>query len=208
LHSGFDQDAEGWSVGLFFSLGSLSPADYQPAGGSTGGYIETTDVNTDNAFRAPAPWLGDQSALFGGVLSFSQRALDTDGLVAAAAVLASGRTRLQYRAPPPGTDWTSYSVQLRAGEWEVGNGTGAASLRLATDAEILAVLSDLDWLAFSADWKAGDDLVGLDEVSITSIIGGVNGPGPVPVEAPEPAAMTSVAGLAALGLILFRRNRK
>ena len=198
LNSSFDTEAEGWSVGLFFSPGLLSGVKYHASGGPSGGFIETTDVNTNNAFRAPSDWLGNQSALFGGVLRFQQRAIDTDRLVAPAVVLSSGSTRLQYRAAPPGTDWTPYSVALRSGEWEVGDGSGGPGSRLATNAEILMVLSNLEWFAFSGDWKAGEDLVGLDEVSVTTMM----------ADAPEPAAMTSAAGLGTIALALLHRRRR
>jgi hypothetical protein len=207
LSSTFDTGTEGWSIGAFFATESEPATDYQPTGGWSGGFLQTEDLFGNNAFRAPSTWLGNQAMLFGGTLRFYQRAADNDGLVAPAVALASGGLRLQYRAAPPGTDWTEYTVGLRTGDWEIADGSGAPGSRLATDAEILQVLSDLEWIAFGADWHTGDDLVGLDEVSITTGGGGDN-PGPGGDNVPEPSAMTAFAGLGALALALLKRRRK
>ena len=169
LHSSFETGTEGWSIGSFFAPISILAEDYVAAGGQSGGFLQTEDLFGNNSFRAPASWLGNQSALFGAVLRFYQRAEETDGLVSPVVVLASDMIRLQYRMAPPGTDWTEYNVTFRAGDWEVGNGSGRPGSRLATDAELLQVLSNLDWLAFSGDWHTGADLVGIDEVSISTL---------------------------------------
>ena len=76
---------------------------------------------------------------------------------------------------------------------------------MATDAELLQVLSNLDWLAFSGDWHTGADLVGIDEVSI-STLDATPVIDPEPVHTPEPASMTAVTGLGALALAVWRRR--
>lgn len=194
LHSSFDSDTEGWSVGAFFGTPSVPLTAHEPNGGRSGGYLATTDQFGNNAFRAPSGWLGNQTRLFGGRLRFYQRASESDGLVAPMVVLAGNSLILQFRAAPPTSDWTEFSVLLNAGAWEIGDGSGDASAKLASDEQILGVLGDLQWIAFSADWKAGEDLVGLDEVSITD------------ASVPEPSSLTAVAGLAAVAMAVARRR--
>jgi hypothetical protein len=199
-YSSFDSGTEGWSIGGFFASSSSPATDFVPSGGVSGGYLETTDIFGNNAFRAPSSWLGDQSALFGGRLRFFQRAVETDGFVSPVVVLAGAGLRLQYRDMPPGTEWTPYVVDLMAGGWEIGDGSGDPSSRLATDDQIRQVLANLDWIAFYADWHTGPDRVGLDEVMI-------EGNGENPTEAPEPATV-SIVGLGAMAMIAVRRRRK
>lgn len=203
IYSGsFDSGTDGWSIGEFFSSPSSPASGFIPTGGVSGGYLETTDVYGYNAFRAPASWLGNQIQLFGTNLHFFQRAEDTDNFVSPLIVLAGSGMFLQYRAAPPGTDWTEYDVSFIAGEWEVGNGSGEAG-RLATNDEIREVLSSLDWLAINADWKTGADRIGLDGVAIET----ARDPGPV-THTPEPASLPAVAGLGALATAVWRRRRK
>jgi hypothetical protein len=208
--STFDSGAEGWSIGDFFAA-SFSPATgYVASGGASGGYLETTDIFGNNAFRAPSSWLGDQSQLFGGRLRFFQRAAQIDGLSFPVVVLAGSGQRLQYRDVAPGTNWTAYTVDLLAGRWEVGDVSGDPSARLATNAELREVLSSLDWFAFHADWHTGDDLIGLDEVSIDAP--GLDGPddpdGPGgDTTVPEPASL-SIVGLGVIVIAALRRRRQ
>jgi hypothetical protein len=198
LYSGFDNSTEDWSVGSFFARSSEKAQDFQATGGWSGGYLQTTDKFGNNAFRAPSWWLGDQSRLFGSVLRFYQKAAETDGLTAPVVVLASETLRLQYRAAPPRTDWTEYRVALRAGQWEIGDGSGGVGKRLATNEEIFEALSNVEWLAFNGDWHTGEDLVGLDEVSLYTPDNSDF------TEIPEPAAMTMFAGFGALAVALAR----
>jgi hypothetical protein len=213
-HSSFDSGTEGWSIGDFFAA-SFSPAEgFVASGGVSGGYLETSDLYGNNAFRAPSSWLGDQSRLFGGRLRFFQRAAETDGLAFPVVVLAGAGMRLQYRDLPPGPDWTEYSVGLFAGHWEVGDGSGEASPRLATDDQIREVLSSLDWLAFHADWHTGADLIGFDEITIEGPGGdnpnggNPNGGNPNNVHTPEPSALSIVTGLGSIVIAVVRRHRR
>src|SRR5438552_3647113 len=66
--STFDIDDEGWIVGEFYALtGSVTPT-YVPTGGNPGGFIRTTDMLVWSAFHAPAKFLGNMSAAYGGNL--------------------------------------------------------------------------------------------------------------------------------------------
>jgi hypothetical protein len=138
-------------------------------------------------------WLGDQSGMLGASIHISQRLQSADGIAYPLVVIASGNTRLQYRTPPPGTDWTQFVVPLHAAGWEVADGSGNPGIA-ATDAQFQAVLSKLDWLGINADWKTGEDLVGLDDAGVY-------------VANPEPSAMI-LAGSGLLGAVLLKLRRR
>ena len=166
LESNFDSGLDGWSVGELFSLTHGVAPQYVDAGGVSGGFIQTEDIYAFNAFRAPSSWLGDQSNLFGASLRIGQRARSTDGITYPLVVIGSGSTRLQFRAAPPGTDWTTFIVPFRADAgWELGDGSGNLNVA-ATDAQLKLALSKVDWFGINADWKTGTDLVGLDQVKV------------------------------------------
>jgi hypothetical protein len=193
VESNFDFGDEGWTVGeLFNSVHGWLPTHVTFGGVSGGGYIETSDVYGFNAFHAPSSWLGDQSRLYGAVLHLNQKALSSDGVHFPMVALVSGATKLQYRTPPPGKEWTEFHIPLIASAgWEVANGSGSPG-DPATEEQLRQVLSNLGWFAINADWQTGDDQVGMDGVYIGM---------------PEPASIgLSASALAAL-TILGRRRR-
>jgi Laminin B (Domain IV) len=191
LESNFDSGDDGWTVGDFFGGDHGFLPNHVTFGGVSGGYIETDDFYGFNAFRAPASWLGDQSGLYGAVLHIHQKVLSSDGLNFPMVALVSGVIKLQYRTPPPGADWTAFHIPLRADEgWEIGNGSGNPGAP-ATEEDLRRVLSNLSWFAINADWQTGDDLVGMDQVSVS---------------VPEPASFALSASAFAAFAILRRRK--
>ncbi len=195
LRSDFETGDQRWSVGEFFNSTHGWLPTYVPFGGVGGsGYIETGDVYGFNAFHAPPSWLGDQSRLYGAKIRIQQKVLSSDGAMLPLIALVSGATKLQYRTPPPGTDWTTYQIPLVASAgWEIGNGSGDPG-PAATEEDLMRVLSNLQWLAINADWQTGNDLVSMDGVGVS-------------IGMPEPASIAlSASALAALAL-LHRRRR-
>ena len=195
LESDFSIGMEGWTLGDFFNATHGALPQYISAGGiDGGGYIQGTDIYGFNSFHAPDSWLGNQSQLCGGVLHLHQLARSNDALNYPLVVLGSGATRLQFRTAPPGTDWTEYVIPFRAeAGWEMGNGSGDPG-PAATEADLQAVLANLQWFALDADWQTGDDLVGLDQVYVSM---------------PEPSAwLLSGSGLAGLVVGATRRRRR
>jgi hypothetical protein len=192
LESNFESGNDGWTLGDFFNNSFGAVPEYMNTGGVQGGYLQATDIYGYNSFHAPSSWLGNQSAIYGGLLHISERVASADGMVQPLVVLASGAMRLQYTTNPPTNEWQEFVVPLLASAgWEVGLGNGEAS-RPATEEELAAVLSDLTWLAINADWQTGDDLVGLDEVFVTT---------------PEPSAiLLTLSGLLALAFAAKRRH--
>lgn len=205
LESTFDNGTDGWTTGEFFSSTHGTIPDFVTSGGVSGGYIETEDVYGFNSFHAPDSWLGNQSTLYGGFLTVSQRILAADGLEYPLVVLAGGGTVLQYRTPPPaiGPAWTTYMIPfLAVAGWEMANGSGDPG-PAATEEQLMSVLSNLQWFALDADWNTGPDRVGLDEVSVT-----VSGEREIPGGGvPEPSAfLLAGAGLGIVGFIARKRS--
>ncbi|MEX2559756.1 MAG: ELWxxDGT repeat protein [Pirellulales bacterium] len=122
------------------------------------------------AFQAPALFLGDQSAAYGGTLHLEQRLLTSDGANYPMVLLSDGTLFLQFRTTPPGTDWTAYDIPLvvSAG-WEVSDLSDTADPDPpATEAQLQQVLGNLTLFNIWADWLTGSDRVDLDNVRLES----------------------------------------
>src|SRR3990172_704423 len=103
VESTFDAGNEGWTVGDFFvNSGSATPT-FLAAGGNPGGFIRTNDLFGWNGYHAPAAFLGNQSAAYGGIFHVDQRILSSDGVDYPMVVLSDGTTSLQFRTTPPTT---------------------------------------------------------------------------------------------------------
>ncbi len=170
VESTFDANDDGWQVGDFSgpTASPLAPT-YLASGGNPGGFIRANDYFSWNAFLAPAKFLGNQSAAFGGSLNFDQRVLSTDNIDYYAVVLEGGGLQVGYSAGLPGTDWTSFSIPFTSAgwfknlNWSLGYGGDPI-----TPAELQNVLSNLTALRLEADWQTGGDQVDLDNVRLLS----------------------------------------
>jgi hypothetical protein len=194
VESTFDTDAEGWRIGEFFSNAGDSAPTYLSSGGNPGGFIRTGDTFAVVAFQAPAPFLGDKSAAYGGVLHVEQRLVSSDGLNYPMVLLSDGSLRLQFRTVPPGVAWTAYDIPLLAAAgWEVSDGGDNANDKPdATEAQLQQVLANLTLFNLRADWRSGTDRTDLDNVRILAI--------------PEPESYALM--LAGLGLLGFAARRR
>lgn len=187
--SRFDTGTEGWTaVGDF-----AAPVTWSSTGGNPGGHVFIPDqvVGGVTYFVAPAAFLGDKSAAFGTMLTFdlkqvhpgaSNQFSDRD------VVLQGGGLTLVYDTGPnpPNGAWASYAVPLSAGGWRLNSLSGA----VATNPQILAVLSSLTSLQIRAEFQTGADTGYLDNVSLV----------------PQPASALLMAGGLA-GLLWLRRVR-
>ena len=193
LKSTFDRDLEGWTV-------SVGVAMYRALGGNPGGFIRTTDLFGWNAYHAPASFLGNQSAAYGGVLHLEQQVLSSDGANQPMVVISDGTTMLQFFTTPPGLTWTVYDIPLLAsGGWEISNGTGGHG-PAASEAQLQTVLANLLFLNLDADWQTGEDRVDLDNVKLCSASGCTS-------SVPEPASMGLLLIGVAASLIVRARRR-
>ena len=152
-------------------------------------------VDPDNAwtyFSAPQKFLGNQSAAFGGTLSFdiSVFMAGTSFANEAEVVLKGAGLTLTYDATtelPGGVQplvWTHFEIPLASGAWRVSDTFSGA---LATDAQLHAVLSDLGALWINGEYYTPvSEAIALDNVTLST-----------PVPEPETWALM----LAGLGLL-------
>jgi alkaline phosphatase D len=172
---------------------------HHATGGNPGGYISVDDLELGMTwfFLAPAKFLGNQSAAFGGSLQFDlsmagdpnaprinqpdARLIDTD----------SGLNLVFDASPDPSffPNWSSFTIPLviASAGWKVGNLAGPA----ATDAQLLTALSSLDVLRIRGEFFSGGnppDTGSLDNVKLVQSS-----------TVPEPASLLLIgAGLIAL----------
>lgn len=162
--STFETDADGWTSGEFFNTFGGAVPEYLSLGGNPGGFVRTPDVYGWNAYHAPAKFLGDQSAAYGGTLRLDQRLVSSDGPDYPMVVISDGTLMLQYRTAPPSTNWTTYNISfLASAGWEFANGSGNQG-DPASEEQLVQVLSHLLFLHFDADWQTGSDQIDLDNV--------------------------------------------
>jgi len=200
VSSTFDSDADGWT-GLTTggsSSWSVVSAGLAPAFSSDGvpdGSIVLADPDGQwSYFSAPSKFLGDQSAAFSGSLQFDSRYVipGTSYANEAEVVLKGAGLTLVYditNSLP--ASWTHFDVALESGTWRISDTFSGA---LATDAQLLAVLSNLDSLWINAEhFTPIDESIALDNVNLFAPI-------------PEPGIYAML--LAGLGLLGFTASRR
>lgn len=194
--SNFTAGDDGWRVGEFQTVVATSAPTFDPVNG----VITTTDLFGYNAFVAPAAYLGNQLATFGGSITFQLSDSANDNTAYSPLTLRSGTTT--YYALPsvvPSTNalsLTTYTINLIGANFRPSDlGSGPA----VTDAELQTVLSSLDLLAINADWRTGEDFVTLDNVALRSL----GNAGVVP----EPSVWAMmIIGFGAAGSMIRRRK--
>lgn len=164
----FDGDTEGW-LAVEVQNGFVLPiTDSTTPGwtneGNPGGALLIADIFAETFFSAPAFYLGQQCAVFNGHLQFDILIIDTDSIAYPAVILAGAAKTLYYNLlPTPVGVWTTRRIPLSSAGWQVGSWTGP----LASDADMLEVLSDLRGLYINAEWHTGYDYTTLDNVALT-----------------------------------------
>lgn len=164
LVSTFDTDDEDWRTTPDARRNPLP--DFVATGGNPGGYLTASDLASGDVwyFCAPAPFLADQSALYGGIFRYDVKQNLTTSQFAAPDVTLTGRngTILAFDIEPnPGTDWSPRSVVLLASSgWRVTDLAGP----LATETQMQDVLADLDAVCIRGEYRSGSDRGDLDNV--------------------------------------------
>lgn len=163
--STFDLDAEGWTA-----QGDVAGAiNWTPTGGNPGGHVNIDDNTTGGTtyFVAPATFLGDKSAALGTNLTFDLMQVYSGSASQfndADVILEGGGLTLVYDTSinPANGSWTSYSVPLTAGDWQL-NGLGGLA---ATTQQLETTLSSLSALWIRAEYRSGADVGHLDNVTL------------------------------------------
>ncbi len=160
--SSFDTDAQGWTL--------RQPADAGAVlawfSGSNNGFIRISEPQGPvvDYFKAPAAYLGDKSGYYGGILSFStgRQPASFPTNTASRIRLVGAGISLTHDFAAPGTTPTPVSIPMEAGNWKVGVGSTNA-----TEAQLRAVLTNVQELNILADWSNDPELVFLDNVLMT-----------------------------------------
>ena len=165
--STFDLDADGWTV-ISNNMSGIQLSE----DGNPGGSVRYIDASPAPArFEAPAKFLGERSAYYGGLIRWDAYS-ETSKLVPSEAVILIGGTGTNlwlYFTPPPllGGQWTTRRVRLRASEgWLVGQPHALEGDTPATETQMRAVLSNLKHLRLPTDYVDGFDAARLDNVAL------------------------------------------
>jgi len=168
------------------------------SGGNPGGFLQVSDQGLGGVifFAAPAKFLSNQSAAYGGTLSYNLQQSVGDrqsaGDIPEVFLTGNGIT-LQYDLPnsqnPAVTpNWSTYTFHLLAAAGWTDSDTGLP----ATESQMQIVLSNLSALEIRAEYSAAQDVDGLDNVVLAN--------------APEPASAALV--VSALSFMLVWQKRR
>ena len=169
VSSTFGADANGWRVVAYpFRSHTPSPTTsavtFDAAVGNPAGSLRIADVYGETGVTAPAEYLGDLSAYYGGTLSYDIFLRYTDGVTYPAVVLNAGTRSLYYDTPsPPLNTWSPRSIPLIEGGWRV-----SGSHQLATAADLVSVLMNLQGLYIYTEWHSGPDDTNVDNVRLAA----------------------------------------
>lgn len=192
--SDFNLNADGWHA--YTAADPNTVVVYTATGGTNGSgaiILQEPANGANDYFDAPAKFLGNQSAFYGGSLSFDLKlSLSWNGTEADMVVLTGNGTSIAYSAPqanwPVTTNYTSYSFKLDGTQgW-----TLAGSSTLATTQQISSVLGNLSDLRILGDWTNSQDNDLLDNVQFA------------PVPEPGTVSLLALGGALLLGAALRR----
>ena len=141
----------------------MSSLPFDGTFGNPEGSVRVGDVYGETGIAAPAQYVGDRLAFYGGSLAYDIYLRYTDGVVYPAVVLNGGTRSLYYdAASPPLNAWQHRMVPLSEGGWKV-SGSGVA----ATEADFKTVLTNLVGLYIYTEWHSGADDTSVDNITMT-----------------------------------------
>lgn len=195
----FDAGAQGWSYG---NVSSLGPDIYGAAPWDVGGYLRLADLAGETGVYAPGEVLGDQSAAYGGNISFDVSDAFNDASPYVALILYSAGLAVSIPHAQPGTTGpVNFSFDLTEAGFTVFNGNTNPGSTPVTEAEFRSVLANLTGIGIRTEWNTGADDSTIDNVVFSGFGGGA--PGAVP----EPASWAlMIVGFGLAGATLRRRT--
>jgi hypothetical protein len=174
--SGFDKDAEGWTI-VGDAQGETVKPDFNGMGGNPGGLITAKDDVTGGTFYfvAPSKYLGDQSKAYAKRLEFDLKTTSLNVPFKAYGVMLSGGgvtvIAMLPSDPDPIDTWKSYAFVLDAtGGWKVVAGTDITADQSFSDApaagerDLRSVLGALTTFRIRGEFNTGADEGSLDNV--------------------------------------------
>ena len=178
ISSTFDNGPEGWGT-----LNAATDFGWDVALGSPGGAIHARDQGFFEIryYAASNAYLGDLSAYYGGALTWDTLGIEGDqGLASRADVMIFGGglgIGINIEASPERGSWVTRSVTLTDGDWfTVGSASeGALVPSIASQEQIMYVLSNVSGFFIQGEYTDGDDQSALDNVVLTAF--GVPSPG-------------------------------
>lgn len=203
VSSTFDADADGWKYvdilgnAAYTDANILSgyPADVTYASGA----ISAKDPSGNTFFfNAPAKFLGDKSAYYGGRLAFDVKVdqVDSPWTADSDVVLVSGSTVIVYDfADNPGTSFVSRTVPWTETGWRM-NGNGGPAVTTETFQSVIANVTAMRILGefIVSNSAAQFETTTLDNVALAPV--------------PEPSeAMLMALGIFGVIASLRRHNR-
>jgi hypothetical protein len=170
ITSTFAAGNEGWTVvqtnytgHITLPTGTPTPAPFDGLEGLPAGSIRIGDVFGDTGVRAPAAFVGDRLAWFGGRLSYDIRIRNTDGVIYPALWLVGATKTLVFNTPSPTLDvWQHVDVPLLETGFRVNGWQGNA----ATRGDLMEVLADLRGILINTEWRTGPDDTSLDNIEL------------------------------------------
>lgn len=169
-------------------------------GGNPGGFLQVTDLGLGGVifFNAPAKFLSDRTAAYGGTLAFDEQQSIGDRQTVSdipEVLLIGNGVTLTFDTPnsnnPAVTpNWSSYSVRLLASAGWIDDDTGLA----ATETQMQSALANVTALQIRAEYSSTLDVDGLDNVVLASV--------------PEPASAELVLCAVPLVFLWRRINRR
>lgn len=166
--SDFEIGSDGW-----FSVGDpqCPHPEYWSIGGNPGGRIRMIDGQEGVGmwFSAPAMFIGDQSAAYGGSLSFDillENSSDSGNLTKVWLIGDGIRLVMASTDNPPPNTWYTYRFNLdESAGWMARDCVGG---REATREDMIHVLSNLSALLIQGEYSGSRDICNLDNVILAT----------------------------------------
>ncbi len=165
LNSTFVEDVEGWT-----GYPDDSELTHVSADETSDGHICSTDLSTGEFwyFESPDDWEGDQSDLYGGMLTFvlKQSAIDPQDNQPDVMLVSPNITLHYDTAVNPDVNWIAYSILLdETAGWLV-----AGTSETPTADDMQDALASLENIRIRGAYGSGEDTGCLDSVQIIRLI--------------------------------------